>query len=222
VRFIVELDGPLFAMAPVYHRAHRDVAAELGWSCLDQGTFWRLTRTKGSQANVLPGARPVKLEEYRVRFAALVESDALVDRYEPHAEVDDTVATLASHAACLAITTGTNLASRRRLLDRTGLARYLSHIEALDPDPRRRPAELRALADGDARAVVAASSDAIVRAAAAANLFAAGIASGACTAARLHQAGASIVYRNLQELVESLRAGGQDMIRMGLLPPSQG
>ena len=60
MRFIIEYDGPIIDVRPVHYRAFRAVVGELGWSCLDEPTYWRLVRTKGQDANLLPGAKPVK------------------------------------------------------------------------------------------------------------------------------------------------------------------
>lgn len=87
-------------------------------------------------------------------------------------------------------------------------------------DPRRRPAELRVLAAGERRVVVAAASDALIRAAREAGFFALGISNGPCSTARLQQAGADVVYKSLEELADSIETGGADLIRAGLPPIS--
>ena len=80
MKLIIEIEGALLDVVPTHYEAHRRVAAEVGWARLDRATFWRLTRTKGREANLLPGARPVKLKEYYARFEECVESDELVDK----------------------------------------------------------------------------------------------------------------------------------------------
>ncbi len=218
MRFIIELDGPVFDIATAYYRAHCDVAAELGWSRLDRATFWRRVRKDGPQANLLPGARPVKLSAYQSRFQEHLESDDLVELYEPHADIDVTLPNLGRRGSFCLITLGTNLAARRSAIERAGLTSLFSQFEALDPDPRRRPGELRNLADGDGRTLVAATSETVIRAAGAADLVPVGLTCGACSSARLFQAGAGVVYRNLEDLESSLGSGAEDLIRAGLLP----
>jgi phosphoglycolate phosphatase-like HAD superfamily hydrolase len=93
-------------------------------------------------------------------------------------------------------------------------------FERLDPDPRRRPAELKILAKASPRTIVVSASDALVRSAGSAELITVGISSGNCTGPRLHQAGASVVYKELAELVESLQTGARDLVQAGLLPRS--
>ena len=222
MKFIIEFDGPLVELRRVYHEVHREIAAGVGWSARDEATFWRLTRTKGRDANLLPGARPIKLEEYHRRFDGRLEDDAIIGQYAPHANIKGVLNDLMKYGTCHLITLGANVAARIRVLDSAGLTRRFTGGTALNPDPRRRPAELRALAENDPRTVVAASSAPAIRAAGQVDLFAVGIGSGASTPARLHQAGADIVYPDLAGLHASLACGAGDLIRAGLLPPPLG
>jgi len=47
-----------------------------------------------------------------------------------------------------------------------------------------------------------------------------GVSVGPCSLARLHQAGASVVYKALHELSASIRDGAADLVQAGLLPRS--
>jgi phosphoglycolate phosphatase-like HAD superfamily hydrolase len=220
VRIIIEFDGPVFDPAPLCYAAHQAAATDVGWSRLDQATFRRLMRTKGKQADFLPGAKPAKIAEYDRRFAEHVESDALLAAYGPQPEVRETLAQLARVASCSLMTAWSNLDGRRVALEKHGLAGFAERLEAVESDPRRRPAQLRRLGEGDPRTLVAAATDSLIRSAVEAELFTVGIASGGCSVARLHQAGANVVYKELHELATSLRSGAADLIGAGLLPPS--
>ncbi len=220
VRIIIEFDGPVFDPAPVYYAAHQAAATDVGWSRLDQATFRRLMRTKGRQADFLPGAKPAKIAAYDRRFAEHIESDAFIAAYGPQPEVRETLAQLARIASCSLMTAGSNLKGRGVALEKHGLAGLAERFEGVESDPRRRPAQLRRLGEGDPRTLVAAATDSLIRSAVEAELFAVGIASGGCSVARLHQAGASLVYKALHELAESFRNGAADLIGAGLLPPS--
>jgi phosphoglycolate phosphatase-like HAD superfamily hydrolase len=218
VRLILEFDGPVFDVAPLYYDLHRAIATELGWSHLDRGTYWRITRKHGHAANVLRGARPVKLEAYHARFSERLETDGSLLAYVPHADIARTLIALQSLGLCHLITAGSNLPARTRVLGRYELSDLFSEVVGLDADPRRRPGELRTLAGSDPRTVVAAASGAIIRAAGAADILAVGIACGASSESRLYQAGAALVYRDLHGLARSLDSGAEDLIRAGLLP----
>jgi phosphoglycolate phosphatase-like HAD superfamily hydrolase len=220
VRLILEFDGPVFDVAPLYYDLHCAIAAELGWSQLDRNTYWRITRKHGRNANVLPGARPVKLEAYHTRFTERLETDGSLLAYEPHADIKRALTVFQSHGVCHLITVGSNPQARTRVLGRYELSGLFSEVVGLDAEPRRRPGELRALADGDPRTLVAAASGAIIRAAGAADLLAVGIACGAYGESRLYQAGAALIYRSLHDLAQSLISGAEDLIRAGLLPLS--
>lgn len=220
MRLIIEFDGPVFDPSSVYYAAHQAATAQVGWSHLDQATFWRLLRTKGRQADLLPGAKPVKIVEYEKRFDTCLESDALVASYQPQPDVCDTLAQLARSGVCCLITLGSNVAGRRMVLEKHGLAGLFVRFDRVEADPRRRPTQLRQLCEADPRSLVVAASDVLIRSAGEAGTLGVGIASGSCSMARLHQAGASVVYKALHELSASIRNGAADLVQAGLLPRS--
>ncbi len=225
MKFVIEFDGALADVAPAWYAAHEEAAAKVGWSRLDQPTFWRLTRTKGREAPILPGAKPIKAKEYYTCFDRLAESDDTLARVAVAPETDETLRKLTRHGELVAVTLGSNLAARRAALGRDAAARFVSELHTLSGDPRRRPGELAALAGGAGsagRVLVVASSDALIRAAGQAELVTAGVASGPCSIPRLKQAGADVVYRELAELADSFACGAQDLQRAGLLPSPPG
>ena len=83
MKLILEIDGPVLDVAPVWYRVHCEVAGAVGWAKLDQPTFWRLTRKQGREADLLRGARPVKLKEYYRRFDERLEADEVLADCEP-------------------------------------------------------------------------------------------------------------------------------------------
>ena len=220
VRFIIEFDGPVFDPAPVYYAAHQAAAAEVGWSQLDRATFWRLARTKGRQADLLPGAKPVKIAEYQKRFDAHLESDASIALYGPHRDVRGPLTQLARAGTCSLITAGANLAGRRAALAKHVFRGLFTRVDGLEADPRRRPAQIRGFGEGDPRTLVVAATDSLIRSASEAGVVTVGIAAGSCSVARLHQGGAGVVYKALHELSASLLNGAPDLVQAGLLPPS--
>lgn len=222
MRFVVQLDGVVLDLAEAFYEAHRRAAGEVGWSTLDQRTFWRMTRKQGNEANFLRGAKPQKLATYAARFVEVVEADEMIALFRSHEGVQEQLADLSARGSVIGVTLGSNLKRRRAILDESKLAGAFTEVHSLDPDPRRRPGQIRVLTDGNARAIVVAASEVMVRSASSAEMFTVGIASGDCSNERLHQAGATIVYRTLAELVDSLQTGGQDLIRAGLLPPPLG
>jgi beta-phosphoglucomutase-like phosphatase (HAD superfamily) len=222
LRFIIEFEGLITDIAPAHYRSHREAASAVGWSRLDAASFRRLTRTKGDDANFLPGAKPNKVEQYRARFAEWIESDDLFVETPMQDGVVERLRSLARFGACSPVTLGTNLEARRRAIDRFGISDAVERLAALSLDPRRRPTELRALAGDDPRALVVASTDVLIRSADAADLFTVGVSSGDCTGVRLHRAGARVVYPDLAALVASLRSGAGDLIDAGMLPPPIG
>lgn len=219
MKFVIQLDGVVLDQAEALYHAHRFVAGEVGWSTLDQRTFWRMIRKDGREANFLRGAKPAKIAAYAAQFADNLEADDTVSLLRPHDGVGKLLTELSARGSVVGVTLGSNLAGRQAILDTSKLGHLFTDVHSLDPDPRRRPGQFRVLAAEDARTMVVASSDVLVRSSSLAELFTVGITSGDCNDQRLHQSGAGIVYRRLAELAESLETGGQDLVQAGLLPP---
>lgn len=222
MRFLIELEGPVFDPAAAWYAGHELAATAVGWSRLDRATFWRLTRTKGLTGEILPGAREAKLAEYAALFVQHVESDAAISTTVFQEDAAATLSQIVRFGPCALITLGANVEARTRLLESARLRRFFERLEPIDADPRRRPAQLRSLAAGDRRTVVAAGTDSILRAANEAGLFTVGVSRGSCSVTRLHQAGAAVVYKSLGELLDSLKSGAADLVRAGLLPAPLG
>jgi|CXWL01.1.fsa_nt_gi phosphoglycolate phosphatase-like HAD superfamily hydrolase len=220
MNIILEFDGVIADQQESWYAAHTAATQDVGWSRLDSATFWRLMRTRGRQADLLPAAKPIKLTEYWTKFDQLVESDEWVGKLTIDDDCNATIMALSRHGDLRLVTLGANLEARQKLLVKRGLARFFKQFEKLDLDPRRRPAELKLLSKTDPRTIVASASDALVRSSGSAELVTVGISTGSCTGPRLHQAGASVVYKELAELAQSLQTGARDLIQAGLLPRS--
>lgn len=215
---IIEVDGPLLDVAPVQYAAHQAAARTVGWSSLDQGTFWRLMRTKGREAIFLPGARPAKLTEYQTRFTEALETDSVWDPCKCHAGIEAVSKNLGGCCKTFYVTLGSNSGARLAVLRRGRFAGDPLEVLPLSSDPRRRPAELKLLIAGCSHSIVVASSDSLIRAAGSAELLSAGISSGPCTPARLQQAGADVVYDSIAAFAAALAERSPDLIRAGLPP----
>ena len=217
---LIEFDGVLADLRAVYYAAHCNAARASGWSWLDESTFWRLIRTKGKQAGFLPGARAGLVESYRRRFEFEVEATENIAQFEGRLGDATALRKLSRHGSCISLTIGANLDARRAILKSGRIGDFVDRLDGLHEDPRRRPGELTILATGQPRTIVVVADDALIRAAGQAELFCVGVSSGYCSARRLHQAGADVVYSELEELVDSLDRGAPDLVRAGLLPPS--
>lgn len=222
MRFLIEFEGVLTDVAKTWYQAYRDVAEELGWARIDEATYWRLTRAKGREGNILPGAKAVKIEAYHARFAQRLDEDDLLESYSITSGAAATLTSLAEQGGIGLVTLGANVEARRRWLDGKGLSAFGAKLTGLTTDPRQRPGELATLTQGERRTVVVACTDSLVRSASAAELFTVGLTKGPCTARRLQQAGADVVYGELTELLAELDTGAGELIAAGLLPPSLG
>jgi len=218
MKFIIEWDGVIADIAPVWYEAHRRAAAEVGWSKLDQATFWRLTRTKGAEANILPGAKPMKTKNYYKLFHSKIEVDELIALAQAHEDIRDPLRRLVHKGECVCVTAGPNGAARSTWLGEAGVSDSPIAMGRLNGEPGERIQDLRNLAGSDGRTVVVAATDQIVRAGRSAELLVVGISSGPCSQKRLHQAGADLVYARLADLAASVASGGKDLMDAGLLP----
>lgn len=217
---LIEFDGVLADVRAVYYAAHCRAARESGWSWLDEPTFWRLTRTKGRPSDFLPGARAGLVESYHARFESQVEATEDIAQFDSRPGCANALRKLSRHGTCASVTVGCNVDARRAVLESGKMGDVVDRLDGLHEDPRRRPGELTILATGQPRTMVVAASDALIRAAGQAGLFCVGVSCGYCSARRLHQGGADVVYKNLEELVGSLEHGAPDLVRAGLLPSS--
>lgn len=225
VKFILEFDGVAADPAGAWYRAHHVAAGEVGWSRLAAAEFWRLTRTKGGGASVLPGAKPAKVKAYQDRFAELLEVDETIELMQWRDGMQETLRQFGRFGTCLSVTLGSNVKARERILTRQPSAGALGELVGLDADPRRRPGQIATLAGGagaKGRVLVVAATDALIRAAGQAGLVTAGVATGSCSIPRLRLAGADVVYRECSELVAALRSGAAELLRAGLLPLGSG
>jgi len=218
MKFIIEFDGVLTDVRSSYYEAHRRVAESLGWSRLDESTFWRTLRSKGRDGVYLRGARMGLADKHYPAFEQECEREEILAACEPMEGTVECLKHLSRHGTLMAVTMGPNVGARRALAERGGLIRHLEVLEGLDSNPRRRPGELTALSEGDRRAIIVASTDSLIRAAAQTELLKIGISTGVCSIRRLHQAGADLVYSELTALAESLDSGATDLIEAGLLP----
>lgn len=222
MRILIELEGPLLDVAGAYYEAHKSSTAAVGWSTLDQVTFWRLTRTGAPDAKLVPSARPGKCTQYRAEFEAQLRAAGFRELCALHAGSRDVMVSVARHGSLQVITLLPAGESTAALLGRERLMPPIEGVAELPSDPRARPGAIRELVRGERRAIVAASSETIIRAAREAEVLAVGLSNGPCTSARLHQAGADVVYAALGELASSLSSGAKDLIQAGLLPASLG
>lgn len=222
MNFIVEIDGPVLDVAPAWYRAHREAAAKVGWAALDRPTFWRLTRKQGREANLLRGAKPVKIKAYHAEFDERLEADETVAPCEPHEAIGRVLASLASKGTVRLVTLGYNVDARRAILERHDLMRSVDCFERLTADPRKRPGELRTLAAGDPRSLVVASGESLIRAAGEADVSVVGVPRGPCSVDRLHRAGADVMFTDLDDVWQAIAEGSEKLDRAGLLPPAIG
>ncbi len=218
MRLIIEFDGIVGAVLPAHYALHKRIAKDVGWSHVDEPTFRRLIRKEGPNAAVLRSAPTTKQAEYRRLFDAAFEDTESIDSFTIRPDFLKHFPSLAGAGSCCLTTMGTNLTARRDWLKRSQPKMTSMVFEAINEDPRKRPAELKFLADREPRAVVVATNDSLVRAAGSAELFSVGLPLGTCSAARLHQAGADIVFKDLDEFTDSLQAGAPRLVQAGLMP----
>ncbi len=216
LKFIIEFEGLIAEVADAYYHAYTLASRDVGWSKLERGEYWRRLRKQGRLANLLTGAKPVKIEEFWKRFDERLESDETVNAMTPVESLAEVVRRLQKAGECMLVTMGANVDARCAILTQWTSDAFYTCFERLSNDARQRPAELLALSGNVAQTVVVASSDTLIRAAGVAELFSVAIAMGAVSKARLLQASPSIEFANASELAEEIAAGGGRLVEAGL------
>ena len=205
IRFVIQFDGVVTDISEALYAAHTAAATDVGWSKLDRDRFRHALRTKGTQGNFLPGAKPLKLTKYHARFTDILDTDESIGLCRPVEGLADSMRRLWRAGTCTFVTLGANVDARTRSMAAL-LGSYGDfELSGLTADPRRRPAELVSLAGDRRRAVVLAATDSLIRAAGQVDLLTVGIAAGDCSMKRLKQAGCDLAYHSLADFAEDLR-----------------
>ncbi|MCP4590501.1 MAG: HAD family hydrolase [bacterium] len=220
IKLIIELDGPVLDVEPVYWAAYSCIAAELGLARKDRAEFWRSVRRGGGVGDLLTGAKPRHIQRFREGFPQALESDECLRQAGEHEGVAAELRSLYAIQHVLSLVTlGQNSAARQAVLDGYDLSTHFTEMTRLTGDGYQRLARLRELAVDCRRVLVAASSESLIKLADEAGLFAVGIHGGPCTGRRLTQAGARVTYRGMADLAEEITAGGRTLIDLGLAAP---
>ncbi len=220
MKLIIECDGPILDVQPIYWSAYSTAVGEIGLARTDPADFWRLVRTGAAGGQAIRGAKPRQFQEYEIRFSALIDSDECCAKCSAREGVAKTLTRLTKHGACALITASANRESRQQALDSDRLSVHFTQMCKLFSQESRRAEQIRELVGDDPRVVVAASTVAVVRAGCAADFLVVGVSNGSCTGRRLTQAGAQLTFDDLEELADELDGGSQRLRDCGLLPPS--
>lgn len=217
IRFTIQFDGVIADISEALYAAHVAAATNVGWSKLDRERFRHALRTKGTQGNYLPGAKPLKLTDYHARFADILDTDESIGLYRPVEGLGDTMRRLLRAGGCTFVTLGANVDARTHRMAALLGSFGDFKLHGLTADPRQRPGELASLAGDRRRSVVLASSDTLIRAAGQVDLITVGIAGGDCSMKRLKQAGCDLAYHSLADFAEDVANGAGDLASAGVL-----
>ncbi len=217
MKFIIEADGPVLDVQPIYWAAYSTAVAEIGQARTDPAAFWRIIRRGDRAGLAVRGANPRQLQLYEARIAELIESDDAVAHGRPQPGVTDALRRLGGRGECVMVTLARNRAGRQKILDAEDLAIHFFQMLGLAAETTRRGDQLRAVVDGDPQVMAAAATPSMVRAAVGADLPVVGVTNGASTGRRLTQAGAQCTFADLPELADELDRGAPELVRLGLL-----
>ncbi|MCK4660229.1 MAG: HAD family hydrolase [Phycisphaerae bacterium] len=220
VRIIIEMDGPIIDVEPIYWAAYSRVVGELGLARKEQAVFWRALRRGSGVGDMLAGAKPRHIQQFREALPQALEHDECLAAGRAWQDVAKELNALhvGQHVLGL-VTLGSNARARQKLLDEHDLSVHFTRMVRLADDPFRRLAQLEELAEDHRRVLVAAGSETLVKLANEAGLLVVGISNGPCVARRLTQAGASLTFGDFVALAEEIETGASNLISAGLLPP---
>ncbi len=220
MRFIIDCEGPVLDVQPCHWAGYSAACAELGLARMDPASFWRAVRRGAGDGELVRGAKPAKLRDFRRSFDEHRESDECAGCMQPQPGAAAALGVLRRSGQCILVTLGANARARQAILDAADLSVHFSRMKALSADRGRRVDQLGVLSEGDRHTVVAAASESMILAAEEAGLFAVGVCCGAATAARLARAGARCNFADLAELAECLDRNGDDLVAAGLTAPT--
>jgi len=218
IRVIIECDGPVLDVEPVYWAAYSEAVAAVGLARIDPPRFWRLIRTGAPLEQALVGARKRQIATFQDRFDECLDSDTCLSCSRPQPDAGDALGRLARRGECVLVTVGRNRAARQKQLDEAQLSVHFREMHGLYKDPHRRKDQMHQLAGEHRRVLVAASTVPPVWAAAEAGVLCVGIHNGPATGRRLVQFGAAMSLADLTELADELDAGAPRLATHGLLP----
>jgi len=211
----LECDGVVLNPEPSYWAGYSSVCAELGAARLDRASFWRAVRRGAQAGELLPGAKPARVQEYRSRIDACLESPEVMAAMAPHAGVGVALERLRKNGRCSLVSMGGNREGRQRVLDAADLSVHFDQMKALSADRARRVEQLRQLGQAERGCLVAAAGESLLLAAEEADLFVVGVAGGACTSDRLRRFGARCVFNSLEQFVACVESGGAELEAAG-------
>ncbi len=216
LKFLIECDGVLLDSQPAFWEGYCSICAEMGLPKSAPDAYWRAVRRGDPDGELIQGAKPFKLRDYRQRFDEWIETDQAIAAMESHKCAAEAMSRLKDFGECVLVNLGTNREARQAKLDQEGLSIHFSRMKALSPDRGYRVDQLRALCENDPQTVVVAASEALVLIADEAGLFCVGLSCGGCTKARLRRIGARILFADLEALVACVVSGGDELREAGL------
>ncbi|NOT00994.1 MAG: HAD family hydrolase [Phycisphaerales bacterium] len=218
---VIEADGVILNVEPVYWSAYGAAAGEIGRPRTDPAVFWRAIRSAAKTGTYLAGARTAQVRPFEQRLSELVESDDAWTAATVADQTNDALRKMRVSAKLVLVSVGRNRQARQKRLDAAGLSDHFFEMYGLPAERSRRVERLTALSGEWGRVLVVASTDELVRSSDAAGLFTVGVSSGACTTRRLEQAGARAVFNDIASLADELASGGHMLMAHGWLPPAR-
>ncbi len=218
MKLIIECEGPVVDVQPVYWAAYGEAIEKAGLARTDPADFWRHIRLGSPLGRVVRGVVGPRVRDIETHFNAAVVAEAAWREAVAREDLLSTLRRLQSQAECILLATSPQRECIQKTLNGAGLSDCFTTMHKLFSEPSRRADQFRAIVDGDPRVAVAAASEAVVRAAADSGVVVAGITNGSCIARRLTSAGAEVCFGDLEELADEFESGAVELRRCGLLP----
>ncbi|MHC5109765.1 MAG: hypothetical protein ACYTHJ_07805 [Planctomycetota bacterium] len=218
MKFLIEFEGVLSDVGRMTYTAHSLAAESVGWSRLDQASFWRMLRTKGLDAPFLPGAKPMKLKNYQEAYIEALKSPKALSKISLVNDLGESIRKMERVGACSVVSLASEVETGNRLLGACQLPGVEFDVTPLDAEILARTEQLNSMVGSERRGVLVASTDTLLRTASGTDLFAVGVSFGTCSVKRLQQAGAALTFRHLDEFADCVASGGKELLEAGMLP----
>lgn len=216
IRWLIELDGVIFDPWPGLWAAYTIAAQSIDTPKTSQKEFERLLRIAAPVEQLVRYARPVLAARFSEEFARVRESDDCLAMLAIRQDAAAAAGRLGRVSDRVAVTCHSNRAARQRACDTHQISARFFEMQGLSTDPRRRGAEVTALAADAPTTIVIASSAEMARSAEQAGLPVIGVSGGLATPRRLKQAGCAFVDEHLGPIATDLENGARRFIEAGI------
>ena len=201
---IFQWEGVVVDVRPRYWQAHQQAVAAVALTGPPENEYWRLFRSGASDRQLVPHAKPLRLEEYNQRRQELLASASLLALDKPQPGAAQSLGQLKRMGSCRLATLEGDRRELETAVGRLQLGDCFDRTEVLPEDRNQREALLRKLAEGSRTTLAVAGTIPFAYAADQAGCCVVGFKSGLTYPKFMHQVGVDLIFGSWEELTDAL------------------